>query len=648
MLKFKSGLAAILMTTSMLSACQTKGDNGPISEEARIQALYGMTTAPAAKNEQADITELQALLDGLASVFTIQTEAVEDETTGAVARNVIITGKDSPELAVMISELRAWGANCELSAAIAAGDTFTLAQRLDARGVSVQGMDKLSNKMVDGYMGAMGSAMSGISPDVQAELSAMDQEFTDYTATIGHIVADDLTWHALPDDARAFMQSKGEEEEDIASILAFFARMNLAFSADAISFADMRVAADFNQVVEDQMSQDASIAYTIGHFAYDDLDRGDIAFAVMDNMNMDMTMNMGAAGEETSLLMSQASHYDRFIVEDFQTTTLMQSLAIGETPDMSVRDVMNLGNWRSYGISSSLNGKPYFSADESHMDLREWSWFIPSKISMSITGGEFHTTTFVDYFTTMMNTVATIAPEDEMDAQDAQDLAAITKATQQVGETLVATDMDKIAFSFDFDGVWNPDTGAFRLDASGDVVDFMSETDSLSMILPTYADFQALAPAEGEAFDMDALGRLFADKTKLNNYSLALDDNGGIAKLFTLVHEFSKLVPAEEADESVMMLQNTPPDQLRETMQGLVRLGAMQLNSEFPPAVSWVNSFADFIQKGGKFEFSLSPSAPVGKAEIEGTEALFRDDPAVLVDLFGVSVTQIPDETEKE
>lgn len=648
MQSIKSRALACVAGLALLTSCQSQTkDAGPLTLEQRIGALYALSETPLETAAPSDAVALRAMLNGLGAGLTISYDAIEDDASGAVARNLVLTSAEAPDLALNIAELRAWGANDSVAAQLEAGQDARLADRIEARGLSVSGFEKLTNAMMDGYMDAIEDAASGLDPNAAAEFEALEQDFTKYDFQMESLVADGFTIHPLSEDAEAFKNRARPSEEDatkeagIMDALAMIARWNLAASADAVSASGMTAELAFSQRVEDEMTQDMTMSMAAAHLAYDDMNRGDVALIAMDDVVFDSDMKMALADGEPKDFMAQSGGYERYIIEDVKFSKLSTYLARGEVPSMDVADLMSLGRWTSQGLTMNLNDAPYYAVEESIVDLRDWRWFFPTRITIEARGGRLHT----NALTSLVGDVVNASLDAEtMSAEEAEEAMQVAEGARKIGATLTANGLEMIDFSFDFNSVWNADTGAFEMDYGIDALDFMQEEVDLSMILPTFTDLKSLAPAEGQELDTEALSQLFMDETKLDGFGLSLDDNGAIAKIFALIPEFARMIPEEEADDSVLMLQNSEPEQLRESAQGVIRVASFAVNKDFPPAVVWINDFADFVQKGGAFNIALSPKSPIGAAEIEAEKAAIEENSAFLVDLFGVSVEHVADE----
>ena len=678
---FKSALLACTVGFAALSGCSHNNvAEAPMTEEQRIAALYALGDTPLKTAAAADENALRAMLESLGESYVVTIGSVTTDAKGDIARDVVIGLKDAEDIKLNISEMRAWGANTDIEAALSAGQSARVAERIEMRGLSILGMEALTQSMMDGYMGAVGDAMAGLDPDAEDEFEALEQDVSKYEFNVEKLVIDGATLYPLSPEAEAYLNRTTSKEvksrkllditpdeleagvkegkyvqslqrvedapaqNEFMEMLAMFARWSLGGGADAVSGSGITGEFLLSQSVAGELDQDMDMTFSIDNFAYADAHRGDVGLMVMDDLSYDLNMMMGESEADMSEFMSQTLTYERYIGEDWRLTKLFEHLSRGEVPSMDVKDLMSLGRFRVIGETVTLNGQPYYSIEQSEFDMSEWSWFIPNTIDMSIKGGMFHTTAFTSFFEDIFE--ISIASE-EMTDDELAEAELVIDVVSKFGEALTANDMSAINFNFDMAADWNPETGAFEFDYDAEGVDLMHEVFDFSLVMPTYRDFRSIAPDDGESMDLEALQNLFMDKTKFEGFTLMLDDDGLIGKVFSLVHDGAALVPEEHVDDNVRMLQNTEPKQLRETAQGLIRMAGFAANDSFPPAVKWANSFADFVQKGGVFEFAMSPDSPFGAAEFETEMQAIEEDPAYLVDLLGITVEHTPDEVSE-
>ena len=632
---FKSVMFAGVATLSVFG-CQSLPNPPELSRDDRIAALYALGDSPLPGSVLSDEDTIRTLLNSLNPNLLVEIGSVTPEAEGSIAQNVVFTHKDLPELGVEIGELRIFGGNEAFASQIKAGSDAVLAARIDARDVNAFGLQSLVNDAIDGYSTAIGDLSQS------EELGSIEPSIGNYSVHADQIIMDGAELNALSEGARAFMDREPQdgEWEEFKDVFALLARWNMAFDVD--SFLVNGLAASLQmQETNDELDymQDLSVQLAINKTAYSGLSGGDVDLSSVDGMSYSMLMAMN--GTEIAQI---SGLYDRYIIEDFRLSPLLDYVSMGEFPSMDVDDVMSLGVWTIEGENITLNGEPYYGVEHAEIDLSKWRWVIPTSMSFDIDGGYFSLESFADYFINAMQAGIQMETDDGASELEQAELNEFMSIAEQLGGAFTKADMNKLGYDYELTVDWDSETGAFTSDWNGRAASFMGEEGSLSIVLPNFEDYASTVPKQGKPYDFDKLGELFVEKFTLNELDYKISDDGGLTKIFALIHEIAKALPEEDLDDTAMMLRNTPPDQLRESMQGMMRMGAMMAASDFPPAVSWINAMADWVQTGGDLRIAARPDAPVGLKQLEEMSAAIDSNPTLLADLFGVVIEHTPDE----
>ena len=68
---------------------------------------------------------------------------------------------------------------------------------------------------------------------------------------------------------------------------------------------------------------------------------------------------------------------------------------------------------------------------------------------------------------------------------------------------------------------------------------------------------------------------------------------------------------------------------------GLTRMSGLQVAGVFPPAVEYVNGFADFLMNGGSLHLAMKPETPLDASSEAAIMGLIQD-PDAMVEYLGL------------
>lgn len=599
-----------------------------------FQAMKGETPSAAPASE----ADFQALADALtkANIATMSFDSIEADDNMAVAKGVVITAIDNPDIGARIEKLQLWGVDAAALAGLAssqATDGIDVAERVDARGVEWFGLDDITESATKAYLDLITDVMEQNAPGSEA---LFDHPFAaeKYNFAVGRMILKGLHFYPV-DPAPA-----DGDDGDLLSMVRKIARANLFVGVDASAAYDLTI-----DMAMKQMGQKTDMDFSAPLAGLRGWRRGDLDFAVMKGAHFDMTIGVSAdanvsdengATDATAasisplISMNTSGGIDLYAMEGVRLAKVYDYLARGEWPSKTETDFMSLGVWRYRGLRYAIDGEPFYSIGEVVYDLSHFYWLAPTQISIRAEDAVYN-------FVSMLNWINKMAATARGNDAAVETIDNVIAVMQKNG-------LDAISGDGEFDVAWNPKNGEAELRYLGDVDDWGRFDFETEGALPNFNAFAGLAPAEGEDFDVNALESLLRDKSALNKFLFLLTDHGGIQKGFAMAIDFAELAP--EGDASVAMLRGADPTDLRVSIAGMIRLTAAQAAQSFPPARDYVIAIADFIQKGGALRIEANPPTPITAALLESEEANFQTDPERAIKVFGFTLTQEPVEED--
>ena len=498
------------------------------------------------------------------------------------------------------------------------------------RGISWFGFDTLTNEVMDVYTDSIAEAVKDIADEDSEVDMDLDVSFEKYDMRAERMIIDGLTFYDVaPPPVR---EAAAEDEEDsTAELMAFlqnYARWARMVSVDAVAMYDVTA-----EIAYKQNEEDMAMSFTAPLSGYKGLRRGDLEAMYVKDVAFDMNFDVPASefadeGEEVSpdappVTMAMSGGVDVYSITDLNLAKVFDYLARGETPPMSETDLLSLGQWRVLGERYDMGGKPFYSVKETVADLSNFHWFIPTDFRVKSNNVVYDIDGLMNWVGDVMAT--------QPDAESAETKAMMEKSMAILKDNGMST----FVFDMDFSGNWDPDNGKAASKFFLNFEDFGQLSYAGDGAIPDYAAIKGLAPSDGQEFKGEAMGAAFMGKTILNNFSVVLEDNGGVEKSFKLAVAFADLMPEDEPGAA--MLRGVSPSDLRVSTSLMIRLSSSQAAAAFPPAKDYINAVADFIEKGGTLKMEVKPPAPVSLADFETMGE--PEDPQQVVDMLGFSIT---------
>lgn len=581
-----------------------------------LEALADQTPGGAAASGEA-LRALVASFDGFA---VIEIGSIDDGPDGAVARNIEITLKEENGAGFRIDELRAWGVNENA----APGDR--LADRLDARGVEVFGLETLIEKQMKAYIGVIESSIGEMEPEAGVEMD-FDTSIQRYDVLADRIIVDGLIIHA----GEAADSAEAGDGGTFMSVMKMMADSNRRASFDASVIYGMQGAMKMEQV-----TGSAEMTMTAPFIAASGWRRGDIDFSAMKAFEFEMNMMVapvdtvdsetGEVNSTPAFPMQMGGAYDLFSLEDVKLARLYEYLAAGATPPTSDTDLLSLGVWRLRGESQTFGGREISSVEEAVLDLSNFHWLIPTDIRITARGGEYNLGAFFAYIGDMA-----AAGGAESDAAGLEQFDEMKAAFSETG-------LDVISYDMEMSGSWYPENGETQSKIEFVGKELGDWRQSFEGRLPNFEEVETILPADDAIVDWSSIGPKVLESSSLRRAAVVIKDNGGLDKGFAMAVAMAKLAP--EDDAGAAMLRNADPADLRISSAAMIRLSAPQAAQAFPPAGDYIAALADFVQKGGVLRAEANPPEPFTAALLESEAETLQANPGRLAELLGLSVVR--------
>ena len=604
---------------------------------ANYQALR--TEAP--RDSLASAASVEALLSNLPDMLEVSFGGFTSENGGDVATDVSISFNLTEDVGIgfRIGELRVYGLSDSDVASLAANETASLGSRIDLREVSLYGVESL----VESIAGEMSSGATGLLPDEVTDGAEMETDFTvdSYTFSYDQIILDGLVWHATPDDVNEgidtlFSSLDGQEQADAWPLFAPLARFYRSIEVDNYALYDMDLAMVMG-VQDEELTQNISFSMTAPLAGATGIDRGDFEFGLTQGMVFDMSIDMVAEEFPQGLQFTSGGTVGLSTMTDMHLGELFGYLERQEIPDVSVTDLMSLGQFESFDSVSTLNGMTISTVERSLFDLSEWNWFVPETIAFEGQGITYNLGGYMDFLTSFIGSMPEVADDPE-----SEEVFAMLGSVRQA-----LTDLDMDVLDMDMAGrlSWDADTGMTSFDYSNEMAGFGTLNTGFGAYLPSYQEFVVAIEDAGKgdvgsdkdgmvASDPidDAIEELMEAELALTSFDFEISDDGGLDKVFGLAIAIAQLMPEDDANAA--MLRNSSPAELRALVSGLARMGGMEAAQVFPPAVGYINGIANYIMNGGALRVALNPEEPIG-AESEAQFMALGEDPQAIIDFLG-------------
>lgn len=566
-------IRALILALAFAGACSgqvTAETAKPAAAASAADTYFAQVETAAPSALLASEAEYRAFAQALGDRASLAFGTFTSDGAGAVARDVVVTIGGEEAAGLKIAELRLYrGAGN----ALAKGDVA--AERLDARGISTFGVEKLLEKVTSAYAKAI---VDGIEKATDGKADPepappSDVKFDKYAYTVDRLVIDGLVLHA--EDKKPASKA-GAAAGDLSGLLRTYAAAGRAMSARA--FVMRGAKAEMSSSAGGDKSVMSIAMPFIGERG---VARGDVELAVMSDFTFEVSTNTAATATAPAVPFTMAGGVGRYTVTGLKLAKLLDYWARGESPPPKEVNLLSLGVWESRNERYTLGGAPVYSLDYAKTDLTKFRWFLPTSIRSAVTNLSYD-------LGGLMKFSAQAAPQGEKTAE----LLTMIGLMEKHGFSKITTSGET---AYD----WSPETGAATIVSANDMktlgkVDFKAVAG-----LPAFKDFAGLHPKKGEAFDTTKLSALFADGT-LTNASMTVADKGVLARGFALA-----------ADLQAVQAGGKPGAIKSDELRAGAAFSMRSLGAAPTPLAPVYAAVADFIAEGGALDLAVAPASPI-------------------------------------
>lgn len=575
-----------------------------------------------------DMQRLVSFLPG--EIGTSIGETSYDAATGATIVNGLrFFDPDNEDVGLEIGTLALTGFDMDLFEARMAGQaldtTGLLIDYMQATDITLYGVETLYGGAIDAYNGLLEDTLEALEEEegeVAIELDTggpIGLQKLDFR--INSITLDDFMLRPFELTKKAF--DEGEEDDaELFHFLQAYAAFQRAMGAASLTMSGLTF--DMAMTEDDAPM---SMSYTISSITTEGWQGGDIASSVTDRTIFTASVPMDEEDEDFPFEnMDMSGDYRRQTVTDIRLDKALGWLARGELPPRTETDLMSLGVWTADGITFNMFGDTFYSMGAYVMDMSGFHWLVPTAIDMRVDD-------LVYNIGPLMRVVADTDP-DFADSEERQTLLDVLSVMDKYGLSAPSFDAD-IAWR------WDPETGPANLNMTYGLDGYGTASTDLDIVSSSFDDLASLFDIEDEDAREAAFKQMAEQDMRFSGFSLELNDQGGLDKLFSMAIEIMNIVPNEET----AAFANMEPEDLRAMAAGLVPLGAFELSKVFPPAAGYARTMSSYINEGGKLRIAAEPPTPLSSKEIEKLPDLASDTDKI-VDMFGLSVVHTPEAAE--
>ncbi|MEL7231406.1 MAG: hypothetical protein AAGJ85_02725 [Pseudomonadota bacterium] len=634
-------LSAGLFLAPMASAQSLSEENATL----RADALSSVSLYQALASETfIDTSDMTSDLSGAAEIlpegFAINWEDAEvNAQTGATTYEGLDLSYTTPygKIGFKFESAAIWGLDEDFLVARINGEqlseTGTLARRIDASGMQVYGVSE-----------AVEAAVEGMVPeDARDEIGPLG--LTRFEISTDRLIVDNLKLGAFkysPFTAEQFEWT----EEDVSEILPALQTSQKATAALLSIGYDTAVNLGSTTVVQVVLpGEDTLIDFSAGLSGASDVMGANLGRSVTLDSTLSLITAYSANGYEENIAdmigdftVDQTDIAEMAVVDNMLLNGLLEMYTTASVPDMSKTDLFTLGHFTNFNGRSELNGDTLVTYGVSSFGIPSATWLIPDKIEFEFEDAVYDISAIGRFAETLLD-----RGEGQLIEEDPETYVQIVEGLENVMGLLPETGLNELAFDFDFDLLWDADTGAMQLAYEWQAPEYGDERFVFNGKITDYEQLKTLEPtSDPEAFG-EALGFMLASSATFNSLTWEQTDKGGYDKLMNMVIGIAKAYPDEEWAGFV---SNMTPASMR-AMAGLgVRMSKTELPEEVPAEVNtWIDTVADYAQtSGGSLKIEVQPEQPISVMMLGMMSAV--DDPSFILDQFGITVTHTPDSTE--
>jgi hypothetical protein len=625
-------LAAIALAAS-LSACGAKsGALAPLkTTPEKVEAYVAKLSTEPFKVSAKGAADMASVRDALPKEISLTwAKADFDAASGAtVLTDVKLTPAGVPEIGVSMAEVRLWEFDAAFAKARLGGqrltETASLARRIEAKGISLFGLETLVNSAMAGMNEAMTSAITdavkNAGPDAAAQITADmdDVKLDSYELSIARVVFDDVVLR--PYEIKPVTLPAGSEYAELMQVAQPYAAVMRTLAVDTMAMFDFK-----GQFAMTDAGQPVTMDFTLASSAARGVRGGDADVSIA----RDMALDMSITPEGMAKPMKLAAAYDAISTQGVRLDKLYSYLAMGEWPKRTDKDLLKIDSIASKGERWTINSHPVYSVAESKTEMPGWQWFIPTKLRYSASNIVYDVKGVIDLVDEMGPEFAAepfLQPIPDPAAPKPPAAPATPAATPaptvppEVMALLSKYGLEHPSMDVNFGWTWNPTTGGAVVDTAFGLDDYLRFNVKYEGGMPSFKAVSDLIPEDNpEAANEAAINKVFETATTLKAVEFGVVDEGGLQKIFGLASEAAKMVPADQAGGVGPLLDNQSPSSLRTMASTVVYAAADEAAKVAPEFKALITPFAVFIEKGGKVKFTAKAAKPLSYAAMEHGE----------------------------
>lgn len=642
-MKIGYGLAAIA-TMVLVSGCTDRTDGPVAGPTVQGDATYDTFMAFADEAfalqnaSEADLSGLVAALPDYASL-TWEAKSFDAASGATVFEGLALGFGDDPKFGLQFDQARVWGLETDLLAARLQGERLSesgpLLTRLEGTNASYFGVAQAFNSVLNGLL-------ANIDDDLPEtfELSVDQLESNSERVVIAGVGL--RPWELSPLTAEVL----GELGEDIPEEVMQIAQIGQHFIAIGRSVS-IEQSVSIGTVARVEMRQPGartSMDYAVAFSGASDIRGFDIGTNVARGVSGSQTDTFSGDLEAEDLIafsgfpagfaLTQSDRYGAATVTDMRFDKLMGYLARSELPGMDERDLLSFGRWEVTGYAAQLNDREFLTAERAWFNGDSFEWVLPSDLSFGVSGATLNTGELTGFFQILFETMLDEAAgeSDMMNESEREQMELVREGVQKAINLLPEHGLDELPFDATFAMSWDGDAGDSDFSARFDADGFGESAVDLGLTLPDYSSVRTAYESDDAGAQFETA---FKDAFAFRGARFFEVDKGGYDKLFGFAHALGKEYPNEGWGA---MLGGMEPAQLRSYLGTMVRMAKAPASEEFPPAAAWIESFASYLESGGRFEIVAAPPRPINAALIEEYDEA-DPEPEEIVDLLGLTVT---------
>lgn len=604
--------ASALAGCSQGSAAISAVDVDPKAIEAQVaklasESFKGTTTTPA------NLDAVKALLPAEVAM-SWGNLTFDAATNSTLVTDLKLTPKDMPSMGLQVAELRLYDFDAQLLQDRVGGkrlaETAKLARRIDAKNISVFGLADAINMGMTPETPAEPETPALANPTkfqptdpadvIPSDEIAPEDPFNGMTdmsmyqppkinrmdISLGRIILDDVV--LKPYQAAPAPAAPADPNDPTAAFLPALQQLvaiGQSYGIDTAAYFDYKIAFDMTEAGQ-QVTGDMTVK-TMGARG---MRGGDLDGMFIRDVDYGFSAPTGPGAAPFAFKYKLGL----MTLEDLRLEKALGYIVKGVMPPRTESNLMGLGKWHSENEALSLGGANIYTAAETNFDGTGFHWFIPTRLAASGKG----ITLDLGALMNVASQYASIAPAGD-DQAFAEQSAASQAEIAQMKAFLDKNGLNKLSFDTNFGWNWNAQNGDTKLELGIDGKELLNVSAVYEGAFPSFKAVSDVIPETGEPNEM-AIANVFQTNSSLKLIDLNVKDNGGLAKIYSIVGEMGP--------EIGMSPEPMTGEQVRSQLVEGVKMMARPDVSGIPELQGLMTPVADFLAAGGKLRFLVQPS----------------------------------------